>query len=78
MKEYKRIDKIFDSLYEEKEKEDAKPIHLAGFLNLAACHLKLNDHLEAAKACDKVRVSQLINRISYRTRFRRLNWMERT
>lgn len=55
LKYYKKIIKYLENesdLDEEKDKLK-KSLLLAGYLNTAACHLKLEDYIEARKNCDK-------------------------
>ena len=43
------------SLRKEDVKEQAKPMRVALHLNIAACHLKLNEPKEALKECEEVK-----------------------
>lgn len=58
MKLYKRgAELITDtSLRKEDTREKAKPLRVALHLNLAACHLKLDELTEALKECQEVKI----------------------
>ena len=58
---YKRgSDLLTDTeLRKAEQKEAAKPLRVAFYLNLAACYLKLNDPKEAITQCNDVRDSTL-------------------
>ena len=46
---------MLDGYFSDEEKEKRDPLMLAGHLNLAACHLKLNNNFKCIKECEKVK-----------------------
>ena len=52
--QYTRVIALVDGYFKDEEKEKRDPLKLAGHLNLAACHLKLNSNFKCIKECEKV------------------------
>lgn len=54
VEQYGRVVRLLDGYFSNDEKEKRDPLLLAGHLNLAACHLKLNHNFKCIKECEKV------------------------
>ncbi|XP_072034788.1 peptidyl-prolyl cis-trans isomerase FKBP4-like [Amphiura filiformis] len=55
IKHYKKVVNYldYDSEFSDEQKAKAKPLLLAGHLNCAMSHLKVDDYMEAIRSCDK-------------------------
>ncbi|XP_068672059.1 peptidyl-prolyl cis-trans isomerase FKBP4-like [Montipora foliosa] len=51
--QYARVVRLLDGYFSNEEKEKRDPLLIAGHLNLAACHLKLNNNFKCIKECEK-------------------------
>ena len=54
--QYARVVQLLDGYFSNEEKEKRDPLLIAGHLNLAACHLKLNNNFKCIKECEKVNI----------------------
>lgn len=52
--QYNRVVQLLDGYFTKEEKEIRDPLLLVGHLNLAACHLRLNNNFKCMKECEKV------------------------
>ena len=66
LQQYLRVVRLLDGYFNKEEKEKRDPLLLVGHLNLAACHLKLNNNFKCIKECEKVNVSPtVVHRFEY-------------
>ena len=56
LQQYLRVVRLLDGYFNSEEKDKRDPLLLVGHLNLAACHLKLNNNFKCIKECEKVSV----------------------
>lgn len=66
--QYNRVVQLLDGYFTKEEKEIRDPLLLVGHLNLAACHLRLNNNFKCMKECEK---ALQIDKKSVKALFRR-------